>query len=126
VAVFDGSPEHFDRQLGLGLEHDLVGNVRFASTVRVLGPTLGQVQLEIDGSVRAPGRDAEAHADLAIADLADGAGVLSLHANRVFALFREARVVEDPRIDGRARGHRVDGMAGGESTHVAIAPLRVR
>src|SRR5437870_2376243 len=75
--------------------------------------------------MRAARRDTEAHADLTVADLPEGAGVLSLHSDRVLALLGEAGVVEDPRVDWISCHHLRDGVAGGESTHVAIAPVRI-
>ena len=36
---------------------------------RILGPALGQVELEVDGHVLGVRRDAEADADLAVRDL---------------------------------------------------------
>src|SRR5689334_21265609 len=101
----------------------MVWNVSFASTSLVLGPTGRQIQLEVDGNVRAARRDTQAHANLTIGNLACRACVLTLHADRMLALFEKASVVEDPRVDRLMLGHRRDGISCGCAANVAIAPV---
>src|SRR5262249_14389501 len=56
---------------------------------------LGQVQVGIQTNDLPCGGELERHGDLAVADLAQGAGVLAVHADGVGSLLGEAGVVQD-------------------------------
>ena len=81
--------------LRLGLEANLRGHMGLGTSGQVFSPVPGQVQ---------PGRDRPGHStfgivavdgDLAVAFLAQGAGVLPGDAHRALALLGEAGVIED-------------------------------
>jgi len=71
------------------------------------------------------GGEGEADADLAIGDLARGAGVLTLNADRVLALFEPAAVVDDPVFDRLALGQGVERAVGSDKADIAIAPVGI-
>src|SRR5271165_1807527 len=90
-----GLVEQGQGDLRLGLEGDLLGHMGLGTSAQVFGPVPGQVQ---------PSRDRPAHGtfgivavdgDLAVAFLAQGAGVLPGDAHGALALLGEARVIED-------------------------------
>src|SRR5271165_4887706 len=90
-----GLVEQGQGDLRLGLEGDLLGHMGLGTSGQVFGPVPGQVQ---------PSRDRPAHGtfgivavdgDLAVAFLAQGAGVLPGDAHGALALLGEARVIED-------------------------------
>jgi hypothetical protein len=68
--LFHGPPDHLEGQLGLGLESDFGRDARLRAALRAVGPTGGQVQLEVDGQVLGARGDAEADAHLTVGDLA--------------------------------------------------------
>jgi hypothetical protein len=121
----DGASNHVEREVGLGLKADLVGNPCFVSPTRIVRPRLGQVQLEVDGEMLGPGRDAEADADLAIGDLASGPGVLPLHAHRMGPLLEKTGVVDDPGLDRLGARQGIDAVSHRFATDIPIAPRRV-
>src|SRR5262249_28342946 len=123
--VVDGARDELERELVLGLEDEVLRNLTFATTRAVVRPTLRQIQREVDGHVGRPRRDAQAHGDLAVGDLARAAGVLPLYTDRVRALFQKPRVVDDPRPDRLLFGQRGDRVLRGDRANVAIAPRRV-
>jgi len=79
------------------------GNARRRPPIRIARPRRGQIQLEgqrPDAAVRDQGTR---HGDLTIADLAERATILPLHADRVRPLLRKSRIVDDPRRDRAVR-----------------------
>src|SRR5262249_15219164 len=74
----DGTAQHVERELRLGLEDDLVRDPGFRAPCVVVGPRLRQVELEIDREMRLWRGEREADANLAVGDLAGSAGVLAL------------------------------------------------
>ena len=90
-----GPVQQVQGDLRLGLEGDLLGHLGLLAAVGVVGPVLGQVE---PGGDR-PGEGAlgvvAVDGDLAVAGLAQGAGVLPGDADGALALLGEAGVVED-------------------------------
>ena len=72
-----------------------------------------------------PRRDAQADRDLAVGDLAGRARVLPLNTDGVAALLQEPGVINNPRLDRLAVGHRRKRVSGSFATHVLVAPGRV-
>ena len=119
------------RQLRLGLKRNLVWDLGLAAPRRVGTPLLGQVEREAQGH-RAPlAHRVHAHRDLAVADLAQGTGVLPLHPGGVGAVLWDAGVVDDPGRKVKLGSHplgagaqeqiRVPGRVGQELLHGLIA-----
>ena len=54
-AILDGATDHQKGQLRLGAEGHVLGDSYLFSPLRIISPTLGQVQLEVDGRMLAPG-----------------------------------------------------------------------
>src|SRR5579859_939061 len=125
-SVAYGALDHLERELDLGLERDLVGDSRLGAANGVVGPHLGQVELEVHGDLLGARRDRQAHADLAVGDLAGRAGVLALNADRVRALLEKPRVVDDPRGHWLSLLHRLDGVACGLQPHGSVVPMAAR
>jgi hypothetical protein len=90
--------DHVERHLGLGAEHHILGDLRLGPARLVLCPLLGQVQFHVKRKVLAARGDGQRDRDLAVGDLAGGAGVLALDANAARPLLEEPRVVKDPGI----------------------------
>ena len=94
-AQFSGVIEQGQGNLGLGLERDVLGHLGLLAAGLIEGPLLGQIQPCGDG----PGQGAfgvvTVDGHLAVARLAQGAGVLPLHADGALTLLGEAGVVED-------------------------------
>ncbi len=109
----------------LGLEDNLVRDLRFQSARAIVGPALGQVQLEVDRQMHRLGRKRQAHAHLAVGDLAGRAGVLALHADRVPPLFDEARIVDDPRLHGLLLRHLAKRVLDRLVSNSVVIPRRV-
>jgi hypothetical protein len=90
-------------------------NPRLGATGRIREPLARQIQLEAERPREILAHEDRRHRDLAIGHLAPRAAVLSLHADRVFALFRKTRVVErenasahrDRRPQARPHGRRL-------------------
>src|SRR6266540_4103931 len=57
-------------------------HARLRAALRVLGPTLGQVQDAVDQQPRPAGGIRQEHRYLAVVDLPEGAGILASHAHR--------------------------------------------
>src|SRR6185312_10984760 len=114
--------DHVERQIVFRSEDDVLGDARFGAPSGVVGPRLGQVELEVDGDLLRVTRDCEADSDLAIRDFARRARVLPLHADRVFSLFQEAGVVDDPHRDRLALLDLLDGVPRGREPHGSIVP----
>src|SRR5690348_11466 len=68
---------------------------------------------------------AEAHSDLAVADLAQRAAVLTLYTDGVLALLRKASVVDDPAVDRLALGHRGQRVSSSFATNGLVIPRRI-
>ena len=118
------SCNHVESELGLRLERAFFRNARRFSPLRVVGPVVRQVELEIDGHLLLPVRHAKAHPYLAIRDLAGGARILSLNTDGVLALLEEPRVVDDPDGYRFVFPHGVDDVARSGAPDIAIAPGR--
>ena len=88
------------RQLRLGLEHHLFRHAHPASTLIIVGPIARQIQLITDRQTAAFTRDRQRHRHPAVILLARLAAVLTRHPDRMLALLRKSRVVDDP-------GHRL-------------------
>src|SRR6476661_8420801 len=87
------------RDLGLGLETDLVRNSYLAPTVAIVRPFLWQVQPIGHRQARIVIGDRQRHRDLTIVLLAKLATILSSHPDRMLPFLGKARVVDDPRFD---------------------------
>src|SRR5207248_11628382 len=83
------------RNLRLGLEGDVGRDLGLGAAGRVEGPLLGQVQPRGDGPGQGTFGVVAVDGDLAVAGLAQSAGVLPLDADGALALLGEAGVVED-------------------------------
>ena len=103
----------------------MIGNAALCATFGIVGPGARQVELEVDGQMLRTRGEREADADLAIGDLARGAGVLPLDADGVFALLEPAGVVDDPIFDGLALGQRAEGIIRGDQPRLVVIPLRI-
>jgi hypothetical protein len=97
------------RDLRLGPEGDLVRDPGLPPPPPVCRPFLGQIQTPSDRQARRLVRHGQAHCNLTVVLLAELSAVLSRHADRVLALLRKTRVVDDPGpdrppgLDGRQR-----------------------
>lgn len=114
---------HAQCQLGLGLERHLVGYPRLSSALRIVGPALRQIQLEVDRSVLRLGGNRQTDTDLAVRDLACRAGVLPLHAYGMSALFEKAGVVYHPRRHRLLLGQGIADMPCRFEPRRLVAPL---
>jgi len=86
--------EQVQREFPLLLEAHGAGDVRALTARGILGPALREIQRGAD-QPRAHARpERRRHGHLAVADLAQTPRVLARNADRVLALFRKARVVE--------------------------------
>jgi hypothetical protein len=91
----EGSLQHAAGQVGLGGEPDLVADAGGAGPLAVVGPGPRQVELAVDQRPtgrRGVGQD---DADLAVVDLAGGAGVLPDHPRRADALLDEPGLIDN-------------------------------
>ena len=77
------------RDLRLGLECDLRGNMRFLAAGRVFGPFLRQIKPVGDRQAGMMIGDRQRHHHLAVGLLAELAAILMMHADRVAALLGE-------------------------------------
>jgi len=107
---WDGGPgldliDHLEAQLPLAAEGSVGGDPGLLCPEGILDPALRQVELEVEGKAPFLGGVVQAHPDLAVADLAEGAGVLPGHAHGMLALFGEAGVVEEPGCPGAEVRH---------------------
>ncbi|MDT4841812.1 hypothetical protein FQZ97_756850 [compost metagenome] len=84
------------RNLRLGGERDIVWHAGFFAASRIVGPFLGQIKLigNRKAALLCGQRQADRH--LAIVLFAKLAAILARHANRMFALLGETRVIDDP------------------------------
>lgn len=112
-------------QLGLGLEADVLGNLRRGPSRRIVGPGGSQVQRHVDGQVRRVSRHHERRSGLAIGNLAERAAVLPLHTHGVAAAFGKGGVIADPGLNRRAPGHGTKGVASGDAADLSVGPGRV-
>src|SRR5260221_2266994 len=101
---------------------DVVWEVRSATLRPVLGPGLRQVQVHVNGQMLGACGDRDARRDLTVPRFPERSTVLSLHSRRLVSLFRKAGVIDDPRLDLFARGHRVDGISCRALTDTSIRP----
>src|SRR5262249_3391574 len=85
------------RDLGLGLETDLVRNSYLAPTFAIARPLLRQIQPIGHRQARIVIGDRQRHRDLTIVLLAKLATILSSHPDRMLPFLGKARVVDNPR-----------------------------
>ena len=123
--VVDRARDEVERQVELRLEHEVDGDPRLLPSRGVVGPRLGHVESEVDRDVLVLRRDRQAHADLAVADLSEGARVLALHAHRVLPLLRKARVVDDPGRDRLLLLQFLDDVPRSLPPHASVVPRAV-
>ena len=90
----------------------------------MLGPRPRQIQGAINQGVSAPCRVGQVHRDLGVLDAPGGAGVLTLHADRIHALLQVAGFVNDENRAGVAEG--VDDIVAQIIAHVLGVPFRPR
>jgi hypothetical protein len=83
----------------LGLKLDLVGNARSTPTCGIPGPRLRQIQTVGDGQAGVMIGNGQAHRHLTIVLLAKLAAILPRYADRVLALLRKTRVIDDPGLN---------------------------
>ena len=88
-----------ERDLRLGLERDLRGNMRPVAAPGIVGPCLRQIQPIGDRQAAVTIGDRQRHRHLAIGLFAELPAILMVHADRVAALLGESRIVDDPRLD---------------------------
>ena len=94
-----GGAELVQRDLGLGLEDDIIRHACLSSPVRVIGPLMRQIQAIGDGQAGVIIGGRQAHGNLAVVLFAELPAVLPRHADRVPAFLRHAGVVDDQRAD---------------------------
>ena len=123
--VSHGPVNHLQRQLGFRFEGDVGGDAGLAAASRVVGPALGQIQLEVEGQVLGPSGDTEADAHLAVGHFARRAGGLPLHPHRMLVLLEEAGVVHNPHLHRLASSHLLQRVLHRHPPHLPVAPLRV-
>jgi hypothetical protein len=85
-----------ERDLRLGLEHDVLRHAGFRAPRRVGGPFLGEIEPKGDRQVRLLVGCRERDGDLAIVLFAELAAVLRRHADGMDALIGKPGVVDDP------------------------------
>ena len=91
-----GALDQLDPELRLGLERDLVRDLRLAPPLRVRAPVLRQIQRPPQRH-RPPRADrVHRHADLTVTPLAQRPRVLALDTRRVLAVLRETRCHPTP------------------------------
>ena len=83
----------------LGPELDLWRHPGSLPARRVLGPDCGQIEVKGDGQTQPLFDERERDGDLTIADLAQLPAVLAIDPDRMLALFRDAGVVNQCRLD---------------------------
>ena len=114
-AGVQGALQHHPGQLRLGPEPDLLRDPRGPTPRRVVGPALGQVQLPVDHRPPLRAGIGQEDAELAVVDLAGGAGVLALDPHRGRALLEEPGLVHHQDRSSRRPGaqpHRRAGRRG--------------
>ncbi|SNR57940.1 hypothetical protein SAMN06265355_104324 [Actinomadura mexicana] len=95
--VIAGAFDHPPSLLRLGREQCTLGDARVGEPVGIGEPGFGQMQLPVDENPLLVGVHIRAeHPDLALGDLAFGAGVLTLHPGRAAALLLEPRCRRPP------------------------------
>jgi hypothetical protein len=98
---------------------------RLKPALSAIGPGLRQIERETDRQVLGSSGQGQAHAHLAVGDLAGRARVLALHADRMGALFEPPSVVDDPILNRFSLDHRRDGVLGSLASHGMVIPGRV-
>ncbi len=91
-----GQIQHPQPYLPLGLKRYVGRDARLLPPRLVLGPALRQIELEVDGETAVSSGVVQRNRHLAVADLTQGAGILSGHADGMCPLFGKAGVVHDP------------------------------
>jgi hypothetical protein len=123
-AGIEGAGDHRARDLGLGQERDVLGDLGRAAPLQVLGPRLGQVEPAVDQGVPPAAGVGQEHADLAVLDPPRRAAVLPRHPGRVLALLQEAGLVHDQH--GARRAEALDHIVAAQVTRRLLVPERVR
>src|SRR6202167_2504683 len=113
-----------ERDLPLRTKHDLFGYAALATTRRVLGPRLGQVQPPRHRKRHLVTCQRQRHERLAVGVLAELSAVLMRDAYRMRALLHERRVVDD-QVRVASPDQRV-GLVEQNSLVVARVPCRRR
>ena len=80
--------DHLGGQSRLGRKPDLVGDTGSLAALRIVDPSLGQVQLPVDHRVPRLAGVHQVHGDLGVLDPARGAGVLALDPTVVVPFLR--------------------------------------
>jgi hypothetical protein len=95
-AVCDRVLDLADRNMLLGLEGDLLGDACFFALLRVVRPTLGQIEAVRDGKTRGLVCHGEGDGNLAILLFSEHPTPLLGDVDGVPPLLRVARVIDDP------------------------------
>ena len=88
-----------ERDLGLGLEADILGHARLAPAFAIRRPLFRQIQPIGHRQAGVVIGNRQRHRDLTIVLLAELAAILPCHPYRMPALLGKARVVDDPGLD---------------------------
>jgi len=118
----DGSLDHVESELRLGLEDEVFGDLRLQAHRRTVSPFFRDIELEIERQVGSGCRNAKAHTYLTVGDLASRASVLALDGNGMLALLEKAGVVDDPGRDFFIPLEFPDGMPCSKLAHGSIIP----
>src|SRR4051812_42053950 len=89
-----------ERNLGFGLEGDLLRHTRLLAPGWIISPLLREIEAIGDGQAGGAIGERERHSHLAIVLLAELAAILARDPDRVPALLGEAGIVDDPGLDG--------------------------
>src|ERR1019366_7878496 len=122
-SFLDRALHHLEGDLPLRAEPDVARDLRPVAARAVTRPRLGQVQLHVDRHMLGRRAECQAHADLAVGDLADRPRVLPLHAGRLAPLLHESGVVDHPCADALPRLHRVHCVSRRELADRPVVPL---
>jgi len=98
-AGFAGRLNLLKRDLGLGLETDILRHPGLTPTVTVRRPVLRQIQAIGHRQARVAIGNRQRHRDLTVVLFAELAAILPPHPDRVRSLLGEGGVVDDPRFD---------------------------
>ncbi len=94
-----------DGQLRLGLELNLMRDLRLAPALRIRTPLLWQIQSPAQRHRPLPTDSVQRHADLAVAGLPQPPGVLALDPRRVLAVLRKPCAIDHPCLHIDRRRH---------------------
>src|SRR5215218_6468193 len=94
-----GALHQLDPELRLGLESDLLGDLRLPPPLLIRAPVLRQIQRPSQRHRPSPTDRVHRHADLTVTGLAQRPRVLALDTRRILAVLRKPRVIQHPRLD---------------------------